>query len=115
VGSDDWRSRRDLTADPICSGAESFLAGTGSCRVEVKDVDGLFGEPEVRGVLHDVSGDGVVQTDFGTREFSAVDLDGNLLTLSQDSELVGFGVGVSWSRVEKLAAAAQPPGGALEW
>jgi hypothetical protein len=31
-------------------------------------------------VLHDVSLDGVGTTDFGTREFAAVDLDGNLLT-----------------------------------
>jgi hypothetical protein len=32
------------------------------------------------GVLHDVSRDGVETTDFGTREFATVDLDGNLLT-----------------------------------
>jgi hypothetical protein len=31
-------------------------------------------------VLHDVSRDGVETTDFGTREFATVDLDGNLLT-----------------------------------
>jgi hypothetical protein len=31
-------------------------------------------------VLHDVSLDGVGTTDFGTREFATVDLDGNLLT-----------------------------------
>jgi catechol 2,3-dioxygenase-like lactoylglutathione lyase family enzyme len=80
ASDEEWRSRRDLTAEPICSGAESFLAGTGSCRVEVKDVDGLFGELEPHGVLHDVSEDGIVQTDFGTREFSALDIDGNLLT-----------------------------------
>lgn len=76
----EWRSRETLNERPICSGAESFLAGTASCRIEVADVDALFGELEREGVLHDVSHGGVDDTDFGTREFSTVDLDGNLLT-----------------------------------
>src|SRR3954453_6662397 len=81
VASDEeWRSRGDLTGQPICSGAESFLAGTASCRIEVEDVDVLFAELEPRGVLHDASRGGVQVTDFGTREFATVDLDGNLLT-----------------------------------
>jgi uncharacterized glyoxalase superfamily protein PhnB len=33
-----------------------------------------------KGVLHEVSRSGVDTTDFGTREFATVDLDGNLLT-----------------------------------
>ena len=41
---DDWHAREDLTDRPICSGAESFLAGTASCRIEVRDVDALLGE-----------------------------------------------------------------------
>jgi hypothetical protein len=76
----EWRSREDLTERPICSGAESFLAGTASCRIEVANVDALFSELEHEGVLHDVSRGGVSETDFGTREFATVDLDGNLLT-----------------------------------
>jgi hypothetical protein len=76
---DDWRSRDDLVQRPVCSGAESFLAGTASCRIEVADVDALFDELEAAGVLHDVSRDGVATTDFGTREFATLDLDGNLL------------------------------------
>lgn len=75
-----WRTRGNLTAEPISSGAESFLAGTASCRIEVEDVDSLFRELERRGVLHDVSREGVSETDFGTREFATVDRDGNLLT-----------------------------------
>lgn len=77
---EDWRSREALAQRPICSGAESFLAGTASCRIEVADVDALFDELQGTGVLHDVSRDGVDATDFGTREFATVDLDGNLLT-----------------------------------
>lgn len=43
-------------------------------------MDGLFDELWPRGVLHDASRDGVKDTDFGTREFATLDLDGNLLT-----------------------------------
>jgi catechol 2,3-dioxygenase-like lactoylglutathione lyase family enzyme len=75
-----WRSRDDLASRPISSGAESFLAGTASCRIEVGDVDALFKELEPEGVLHPTSRGGVAATDFGTREFATVDLDGNLLT-----------------------------------
>ena len=66
---EDWRSRQKLSEQPICSGAESFLAGTASCRVEVAGVDALFEELEPHGVLHDVSRGGPAATDFGTREF----------------------------------------------
>lgn len=77
---EDWRARDTLSDQPICSGAESFLAGTASCRIAVADVDALFEELEPHGVLHDVSRRGVAATDFGTREFATLDLDGNLLT-----------------------------------
>jgi uncharacterized glyoxalase superfamily protein PhnB len=75
-----WQAREDLRARPVRSGAESFLAGTASCRIEVTDVDALFAELRDAGVLHEVSRDGVTTTDFGTREFATLDLDGNLLT-----------------------------------
>jgi uncharacterized glyoxalase superfamily protein PhnB len=77
---EEWRSRDALRERPISSGAESFLAGTASCRIEVADVDALFEELSAAGVLHEVARDGVSTTDFGTREFATVDLDGNLLT-----------------------------------
>ena len=77
---EDWRSREALARRPICSGAESFLAGTASCRIEVTDVDALFGELQAAGVLHEASRGGVSDTDFATREFATVDADGNLLT-----------------------------------
>jgi uncharacterized glyoxalase superfamily protein PhnB len=77
---DDWRARDDLDRRPICSGAESFLAGTASCRIEVSDIDALFDELRSAGVLHDLSRDGMSATDFGTKEFATLDTDGNLLT-----------------------------------
>ncbi len=75
-----WRTRADLTDRPIRSGAESFIAGTASCRIEVTDVDALYAELEAADVLHPVSRDAVTTTDFGTREFATLDLDGNLLS-----------------------------------
>src|SRR5688572_29261947 len=77
---EDWRSRGDLGQRPVRSGAESFLAGTASCRIEVSDVEALFAELQSAGVLHDVSRAGTTTTDFGTREFATLDSDGNLLT-----------------------------------
>ncbi len=75
-----WRERNDLRERPICSGAESFIAGTASCRIVTDEVDELYGELREAGVLHPVSKDGVDDTDFGTREFATLDLDGNLVT-----------------------------------
>jgi catechol 2,3-dioxygenase-like lactoylglutathione lyase family enzyme len=79
AADESWRER---TADdkPVRSGAESFIAGTASCRIATEGVDELYGELRTRDVLHPVSRDGVQDTDFGTREFAALDLDGNLLS-----------------------------------
>jgi uncharacterized glyoxalase superfamily protein PhnB len=77
---EDWCARKNLAEQPICSGAESFLAGTASCRIEVGDVDALFEELGGAGVLHPTVRGGVTVTDFGTREFATLDLNGNLLT-----------------------------------
>ena len=77
---EDWRSRQSLAERPVRSGAESFIAGTASCRIEVADIDALFAELQPRGVLHEVSYGGVETTDFGTREFATLDADGNLIT-----------------------------------
>ena len=74
-----WRERESLDR-PVRSGAESFIAGTASCRIETAGVDDLYVELAQADVLHPVSRDGVSETDYGTREFATVDLDGNLVT-----------------------------------
>lgn len=79
ASDESWRER-GASASPVCSGAESFIAGTASCRIETEGVDELYEELSRSDVLHPLSGDGVTETDFGTREFSALDLDGNLIT-----------------------------------
>lgn len=76
---DESWTERPSDEKPVCSGAESFLAGTASCRIEVEGVDELYTELRDRDVLHPVSRDGVTETDFGTREFATLDRDGNLI------------------------------------
>ena len=79
AGDESWRERGS-SEKPVCSGAESFIAGTASFRVLVEGVDELYEELRERDVLHPVSKNGVDDTDFGTREFATLDLDGNLVT-----------------------------------
>jgi len=82
AGDESWRERESLD-EPVRSGAESFIAGTASCRIRVAGVDELYEELRESDVLHRVSRDGVEETDYGTREFSALDLDGNLIGFFQ--------------------------------
>jgi hypothetical protein len=86
ASDEDWRTRADMGERPVSSGAESFIAGTASCRIEVVDVDGLFEELRDTGVLHPTSRDAPVETDFGTREFHTLDRDGNLLTFFRQAQ-----------------------------
>jgi catechol 2,3-dioxygenase-like lactoylglutathione lyase family enzyme len=79
AGDESWRERGSIE-EPVRSGAESFIAGTASCRIMVTGVDELYAELAAAGVLHPVSKGGVDDTDFGTREFATLDLDGNLVT-----------------------------------
>ena len=79
AGDESWRER-DSIERPVRSGAESFIAGTASCRIQVEGVDDLYEEMRRSDVLHRVSEEHVDDTDFGTREFATLDLDGNLVT-----------------------------------
>ncbi len=79
ASDESWRERESGT-EPVCSGAESFIAGTASCRIVAEGVDELYEEMRTSDVLHRVSKDGVDDTDFGTREFATLDQDGNLIT-----------------------------------
>lgn len=77
-----WRSIF-LALKPIWSGAETFIAGTASCRIQVQGVDELFEEYKKQGVLH--SPDTVVEKQYwGHREFPVVDNHRNLLTFYEE-------------------------------
>jgi catechol 2,3-dioxygenase-like lactoylglutathione lyase family enzyme len=82
AGDESWGAR-DTIERPVRSGAESFIAGTASCRIVVEGVDELYAELRDQDVLHPVSRSGVDDTDFGTREFATLDPDGNLVTFFQ--------------------------------
>jgi hypothetical protein len=87
AGDDGWRTRSlaELRDSPVCSGAETFIAGTASCRIQVDDVDELYAELAGAGVLHPVDEGRPVDTDHGTREFPTLDRDGNLLSFYRRS------------------------------
>jgi len=82
ASDESWRERPSLER-PVCSGAESFIAGTASCRIRVEGVDELYAELRASDVLHPVSKEAVDDTDFGTREFATLDLDGNAVAFFQ--------------------------------
>lgn len=81
-----WKLRSFiLFIRPIWTGAESFLAGTASCRIEVENIDALYDEYKNQNVLYD--SDTIVEsTPWGTREFPALDLHRNLLTFYERTE-----------------------------
>lgn len=79
-----WRSIL-LFARPIVSGAETFLAGTASCRIEIENIDGLYDEYKRHGVLYGPN-TVIEETPWGTREFPVLDLHRNLLTFYERFE-----------------------------
>jgi catechol 2,3-dioxygenase-like lactoylglutathione lyase family enzyme len=82
AGDESWRDRDSLER-PVQSGAESFIAGTASCRIKVDGVGELYEEMRQSGVLHGSAAD-LTTTDFGTLEFHTLDLDGNLITFFEE-------------------------------
>jgi catechol 2,3-dioxygenase-like lactoylglutathione lyase family enzyme len=79
-----WRSIF-LFLKPIWSGAETFIAGTHSCRIQVIEIDKFYNEFKKTNVLYN-SKTLIEKTNWGTREFPALDLHGNLLTFFERIE-----------------------------
>jgi len=80
ASDEQWKNRADFMINPVCSGAEDFIAGTASCRIAVAGIDEVYAEMAVTGVLHYRDQGSAVDTAWNTREFATTDLDGNLLT-----------------------------------
>lgn len=79
-----WKWRSVLLAlKPIWTGAESFIAGTASCRIQVQGIEELFEEYKLKGVLHSSDTNVEVQH-WGHKEFHAVDIHRNLLTFYEE-------------------------------
>ena len=66
---------------PIKSGAESFLPGTASFRIQVDDVRTMYEECVSKGIVHPK---GPLQEQWwGDVDFGILDSDGNLITFYQ--------------------------------
>ena len=65
-------------SSPVVSGAESFIAGTASCRVEAERVDELYRELHQLGILE--ANAQPRNQPWGSREFNVKDPDNNLVT-----------------------------------
>jgi len=73
-----WRSIF-LALKPVWTGAETFIAGTASCRIEVEGIEELYEEYKEQGVLH--SPETKIEDQYwGQKDMAVVDLDRNLLT-----------------------------------
>jgi catechol 2,3-dioxygenase-like lactoylglutathione lyase family enzyme len=72
-----WRQKLD-PQKPVCSGAESFIAGTASCSIEVDGIEELYKECVERDVVH--PNGKLDDTEWGTRQFVVLDPDGNIVT-----------------------------------
>lgn len=78
---DAWKTRAQ--GKPIESGAESFLAGTTSCRILVDTIEQLYQGCCDRGIVHP---NGKLETKwYGMTEFAILDPDNNLVTFFQPS------------------------------
>lgn len=74
-----WRERpAGGGVSPVISGAESFLAGTPSCRFEVRGIDALYATVRDRRILHPRAH--LTDQPWGDRDFGVLDPDGNLVT-----------------------------------
>ncbi|MGR3484997.1 MAG: bleomycin resistance protein [Paracoccaceae bacterium] len=75
AGDEAWHDR---PGRPVESGAESFLAGTASCRILVSGIDALHARMAARSVVH--PNGPLTDKPYGLREFAVRDDCGNLVT-----------------------------------
>jgi len=79
ANDESWRTRQ--AHEPIVSGAESFIAGTASCRIRVEGVEELYKTFRPLGIVHGNAP--LTDQPWGDRDFSILDPDGNLVTFFQ--------------------------------
>ena len=83
AGDTHWKGR--VGACPVVSGAESFIAGTASCRIQVAGVEELYAELDPQNVVHP---NGKLESKaWGDREFAVSDPDRNLITFFEALEV----------------------------
>ena len=77
ANDESWQSDLDR-GQPVCSGAETFLAGTASCRIRVEGIDDLYEHCRAERLVHPNAPLG--EKPWNTREFAITDADNNLVT-----------------------------------
>lgn len=79
ANDESWRTRAHDA--PVSTGAESFIAGTASCRIEVTGIHEYYDALKQHGIIHP---NGPLQEQpWGDRDFSVIDPDNNLITFFQ--------------------------------
>ncbi len=73
----DESCREKSRHEPVVSGAESFIAGTASCRIELEGVDEFHDALKPAGTMHPNAP--LRDEEYGTREFGVSDPDNNLI------------------------------------
>lgn len=84
-----WQDRADRATRPVVTGAETFIAGTASCRIRVEGLAALAPGFEAAGVVHPKAP--LSEKPWGTREIGLLDPDGNLVTLFEPADRAGGG------------------------
>ncbi|PZG21827.1 hypothetical protein C1I95_06715 [Micromonospora craterilacus] len=80
VGKDEVEIHLWPANKPNTPGAEPHLAGSASCRIQVSDVEALYGELDRAGIVHP---NGALDDHPWGREFTTLDADRNAITFFQ--------------------------------
>jgi uncharacterized glyoxalase superfamily protein PhnB len=75
---------RDAVQIHFWSCSEKYIAENTSCRINVKEIDALYAEFQLKGVIHPNAP--LQEKPWGTLEFSVVDEDGNLITFFEETQ-----------------------------
>jgi catechol 2,3-dioxygenase-like lactoylglutathione lyase family enzyme len=81
LNDESWKVRPDFIDRPVKSGAESFLSGTASLRIQVDDVRELYAQCASKGILHPKGS--LREESWGDTDFAILDVDRNLITFFQ--------------------------------
>jgi catechol 2,3-dioxygenase-like lactoylglutathione lyase family enzyme len=81
LNDESWKVRPDFFDRPVKSGAESFLPGTASLRIQVDDVRELYAQCASKGILHPKGS--LREESWGDTDFGILDVDRNLITFFQ--------------------------------
>ncbi|KQL45084.1 bleomycin resistance protein [Brevibacillus choshinensis] len=69
ANDDSWKTRSNPS--PVCTGAESFIAGTVSCQIRVEGVDELHDRMKPMGIVHPNAQ--LCDQPWGVRDFGVLD------------------------------------------